>query len=573
MARYNVTPGVLSQVVQAHKRYWDDQKRDMFKYKRAYECKFWDDMNANDGITVQTSDGYGYIESFISSLFTKNPGVVVKNGLKGTGDTKKAQALANDFLTRQRQPVEDASRLALIYPNSYIKMFPKDDPNLYNRVDLTPVAPWNVIADRDALRWEDSRYVGHIYYMSLPAAEARFGAKQYTGVRYEQYFDGYMSEDHEDYEQSDVDSDAKMFKYIEVVEFYDLQNDMLYFYSEQWSQTKFLDKSPIPFRDADNNPVVPVIPLFFNRLPDRPMVGYSAMSRIYDQLFEINMIRTFQANAVRKASRQYIVKKGVLDEEQIAQITSGIDGLFVEIDDDDLAGAIRPLPQNPTPPELEVYYRQVQDDKDKGSILAPFTRGESTRASATEIAALAAYTSTEVGRLARERDQTIEKIAKVYLSMITLYLDEDNIRDLVFVDAKPVVITPEDLNENFYVFAVDAASTPISETVRKREFIQSIPLLQGLGVPQTTLVKELIQTLGLPDYIVEETLTAIEQQQAMQQAQMEQAAAMQMGGNVTAADAGAVEVGQDAREAIQQTAQQVAPIGPANLGLRGRRSV
>ena len=49
--------------------------------------------------------------------------------------------------------------------------------------------------------------------------------------------------------------------------------------------------------------------------------------------------------------------------------------------------------------------------------------------------------------------------------------------------------------------------------------------------------------------------------------------AMQMGGNVTAADAGAVEVGQDAREAIQQTAQQVAPIGPANLGLRGRRSV
>ena len=54
MARYNVTPGVLSQVVQAHKRYWDDQKRDMYKYKRAYECKFWDDMNANDGITVQT---------------------------------------------------------------------------------------------------------------------------------------------------------------------------------------------------------------------------------------------------------------------------------------------------------------------------------------------------------------------------------------------------------------------------------------------------------------------------------------------------------------------------------------
>ncbi len=549
---------VLAGVVAAHKRYWDDERRDMYKYKRAYECKFWDNMNDPSQIAVQTSDAYGYIESYISSLFTKNPGVVVKNGLKGTGDTKKAQALANDFLARQRTPIEDASRLALIYPNAFVKMFPKEDPNLYNRVDLTPVSPWNVIVDRDALRWEDSRYVGHVYYMSLPQAVARFGNKKFNGVEYEQYFSNYL--DLEEQAQEDIDGSADMFKYIEVCEFYDLQNDMLYFWSEQWGHDKFLEKGSIPFRDADNNPIVPIIPLYFNRLPDRPMIGYSAMSRIYDQLFEINMIRTFQANAVRKASRQYIVKKGILDEEQIAQITSGIDGLFVEIDDDDLAGAIRPLPQNPTPPELEIYYRQVQDDKDKGSILAPFTRGESTRASATEIAALAAYTSTEVGRLARERDSVIEKIAKVYLAMISLYIDEDNIRDLVMIDNEPVVISPEDLNETFYVYAVDAASTPISETVRKREFIQSVPLLQSLGVPQKTLLKELVNTLGLPDYIVEDANAAIDAQQAQMT-------------NISAAEAGGVRVQPDAREAVQSTAQAQAPIGPANLGIPGRRSV
>ena len=171
--------------------------------------------------------------------------------------------------------------------------------------------------------------------MSLPQAVERFGNKQFNGIEFEQYFSNYL--DLEEQAQEDIDNSADMFKYIEVCEFYDLQNDMLYFWSEQWGQDKFLDKSPIPFRDADNNPVVPIIPLYFNRLPDRPMIGYSAMSRIYDQIFEINMIRTFQANAVRKASRQYIVKKGILDEEQIAQITSGVDGLFIEIDDDDLA--------------------------------------------------------------------------------------------------------------------------------------------------------------------------------------------------------------------------------------------
>jgi hypothetical protein len=202
----------------------------------------------------------------------------------------------------------------------------------------------------------------------------------------------------------------------------------------------------------------------------------------------------------------------------------------------------------------------VQDDKDKGSILAPFTRGESTRASATEIAALAAYTSTEVGRLARERDAVIEKIAKVYLVMISLYIDEDNIRDLVMIDNEPVVISPEDLNETFYVYAVDAASTPISETVRKREFIQSVPLLQSLGVPQKTLLKELVNTLGLPDYIVEEANAAIDAQQAEMT-------------NISAAEAGGVRVQPDAREAVQSTAQAQAPIGPANLGIPGRRSV
>jgi hypothetical protein len=151
--------------------------------------------------------------------------------------------------------------------------------------------------------------------------------------------------------------------------------------------------------------------MYFNRIPDKPLDGYSAMARIYDQVFETNVIRSFQANAVRKASRQYLVRKGALDEEQMSQITSGIDGVFIEVDDDSLSGIISPIPQNPMPAELQAYYQMVQSDKDKGSMFAPFTRGESTRASATEIVALAAYTSSEVGRMARERDKSIEYIS------------------------------------------------------------------------------------------------------------------------------------------------------------------
>jgi hypothetical protein len=563
MGKFDLTPRVLASIVQSHKRYWDDQKNDMYRYKRVYECRFWSGERMDPSqITVQTADGYGFIESYISSLFTKNPGVVVKNGLKGTGDVKKAQALANDFLIKQRSPIEDASRLALIYPNSYMKIFPKQADNVYDRVDSVACPPWQVIVDRDATRWKESRYVGHVYYMPLLQAKERFGNKDFRGVTYQQYFDKFMENKEEQAPDTTTNDGSEMFRYVEICEFYDFQNDMLYFWTPNWSKgNKFLDSTVIPFRNNNNEPIVPIVPVFFNRLPDKPMVGYSAMARVYDQLFEINLIRTFQANAVRKCSRQYLIKRGALDEDQMAQVTSGIDGLFIEVDEDDISNVVRPIPHNPMPSEMEAYYRMVQDDKDQGSILAPFTRGEATRASATEIAALAAYTSTEIGRLARERDWVIEEIAKCYLAIIGLYIDEDNIRDLIQVDGDAMVITPDDLSEEFYVYAIDQASTPISETVRKREFIQSIPLLQSLGVPPDTLLKELVNSLGLPDYIVEETKQAIE------------AAQSQAAANIPMGEGAAVEIPPNAQETVGTAAQLQAPIGPANLSIPGARSV
>ena len=58
--------------------------------------------------------------------------------------------------------------------------------------------------------------------------------------------------------------------------------------------------------------------------------------------------------------------------------------------------------------------------------------------------------------------------------------------------------------------------TPISESVQKREFIQSIPMLQQLGVPPNTLLKELVRSLGLPESFFEEAKTAQEQAAAQQ---------------------------------------------------------
>tara|TARA_R100001086_G_scaffold249685_1_gene190349 strand:- start:57 stop:1724 length:1668 start_codon:yes stop_codon:yes gene_type:complete len=544
---YNIKAKDVREILNKHDSFWEKKQQELFQFKMCYETNFWDkDQLEPMQMTVQTSDGYAYIESYIASLFSRNPGIIVKSGLRGIGSAEKAQALANDFLISHRGTIEDASRLALIYPMSFIKLIPVDNPDIYKRVDMMALSPWDVILDRDVSRIQDMRFIGHRYYLPQNEVIAKYGNKQYSFTEKKSYFDSYMGGISEDETYGGTES---MFAFLEIVEFYDLVADRLYVYSPGYARgERFLLDEEIPFRDNDGKPVYPIIPFYFNRKPDVPLEGYSAMKRVYDQLFEINTIRTFQANAVRKASRQYIVKRGMLDEESMAQVTSGIDGLFVEVDADDINNVIRNVPQIQTPPEIQFYYDQVQKDKDKGSILAPFTRGESTRSSATEIAALAAYTSSEVGRLARERDATIEQIAKVYIDIMCMYLMEDDIRDVIVINNRDEVVKAGDLKGNWVIFAQDQASTPISESVRKREFLQAIPLLQGLGVPPSTLLSEVVRSLGLPESFIEEA------QKAQQEAQQ---------ANISAAK------GRSAGEAIQPDAvelqQASQPAGPNNL--------
>ena len=499
MPKISVTKENIHQIVAAHDKYWDDAKSALYKYKRAYETRFWDDeLVDRSQITIETADAFGYIESFVNSLFTRNPGIIAKKGLRGTGEPKKAAALANNFLLSQREVIEDAARLALIYPMSFLKLSPRESSDPLRRITAVAVPPWEIILDRQARRWDEQKYIGHAYMCSLADAREKFGSKQFDSLELEEYFDQKQHRDVDDRPGGD-----DLFKYIKLYEIYDLLNGKLYFWSPQYKGgTAWIEDGPAPFFTSNGETIVNIIPMYFNRIPDKPLDGYSAMSRIYDQVFETNCIRSFQANAVRKASRQYLVKKGALDEEQMAQITSGIDGVFIEVDDDSLAGLISPIPQNPMPAELQSYYQMVQNDKDKGSMFAPFTRGESTRASATEIVALAAYTSSEVGRMARERDKAIEYIARAYLGMIGLYL-EDKKPESVIIDGEILFIRSSDLNDDFVIYALDQASTPISESVRKREFLQSVPLLQSLGVPNKEILAETIRALGLPDTLLQ----------------------------------------------------------------------
>lgn len=149
------------------------------------------------------------------------------------------------------------------------------------------------------------------------------------------------------------------------------------------------------------------------------------------------------------------------------------------------------------PAELETYEQQVESDFSRGSVMAPFTRGQATKATATEVTALAAYSASEIGRQARERDAAIAQAAQTYVVMLATLMDGEDI--IVRLGGKAVAVRPDDLTGDFAYFAQDSGSTPMSDAVKKQELMTLIPLLQSLGVDNATILKSIVRSYDLPE--------------------------------------------------------------------------
>ena len=488
---------VIREVLTAHKEHWQMQEPNMRKLRQVYLTKFFEDISIDEtSIRVETSDGYTFIESYIASLFEKSPAVEVDSMKTKTENVELARQVVNNWLSDNRKALENGSRLALIYPMSFFKVSPRVSDDPLNRVAIRAIEPWNVILDRDADLWEEQRYVGHHYYLPLTDARRMYGNKRYNPVSKPSYFDDGRRD-------GTFNALPDQYQYLEIVEFYDLEEDKLYVYTPNIKTTGgFLEKTKIPLRTYDDRPLIPISPLYYSRVPDKPMDGYSTLSRIYDQLFEKNILRTFWANAIRRDSRQYIYKEGSIDEEGLAKIASGQDGVMIPVDNETLDGIIRTVPVEPLSSNFDRYQNYVEADIQRGSIIAPFTKGEATKATATEVTALAQYTASEIGRMARERDEAIEQLAQIFVRML-VYTLEPGDKPVIMVGKKARFVTADALDHKFKYFALDQASTPLSKEMKKRQLLELLPVLGQLGVPQNKLLEDVVRAFELNETYLE----------------------------------------------------------------------
>ena len=514
-----ITPEMARRIYENHEMYWRDRRPEMRRLRNAYLMRYWQrNVSYDANLLIETSRAYELIESFVASLFVRNPSVVVKPDIRGNGDPELTQEVVNTWLIDARREIEDAMRQALIYPWAAIKLCPNDTKDVLRRVELTAVGPWDILVDESAGSWQTQRFVGHRYYVPIEEAKKRYGDRDYAVRTFKRYIDYQDDDDDAPALRRDEDPIARTIDdYVLVVEFYDLVDERMVVWSPDFDEgdTFLYDGieldvgvegieaekfDGIPFRTVSDRPVVPIVPLYMSREPDEPLRGYSALRRVYDQVVEVNTIRTFQANGIRRAARQWIVEKGLLDEEAMSKIAQGQDGEFIEVEvspGQDLRTAIAPMPHSPVPAELQVYEQQVDDDFARGSIMAPFTRGEATKATATEITALAAYSASEIGRMARERDAAISHVAQCYAVMLATLLGDDD--EMVRLNDKVQVLSSDDLTGDFGYFAEDSGATPMTEAVRKQELMNLIPVLQALGTPNDVILKNLVRVYGLSE--------------------------------------------------------------------------
>jgi len=485
------TINLITAVLTEHTEYWKSQMATMKRLRQAYLTKFWEGADtAPEMLQIETADAYSFIESFIAALFSKAPAIEVDSNRVPTDEKAIVKEVTNNFLYHQRKAIENATRNALIYPMSFLKMAPQESDDPLNRVRVKACVPWDIIVDREADDWESQRWVGHRYFITMTEARERYGAKKFNSVRKEDYFNDRQSSD------SDIPSSHE---FIEVVEFYDLQANKLYIYSPNYGLgDKLLQTSDIPLSTYDGQPLVAIAPLYYAQVPDKPLEGYSTLARVYSQLFEKNVLRTFWANAVRRDSRQYIVKEGVIDEDALAKITAGVDGAIIPVDTENIAGIIQPVPVTPLSSNHDRYLNYIETDINRGSILAPFAKGEATKATATEITALAQYSASEIGRMARERDEAIERIATIFTRMLSV-LVEENEKPVVVVNGKPQFLTQDMLDNPFRFAALDQANTPLSEVIKSQRLVELVPLLTQLGVQPNVIRDEVVRAFDLPE--------------------------------------------------------------------------
>ena len=96
----------------------------------------------------------------------------------------------------------------------------------------------------------------------------------------------------------------------------------------------------------------------------------------------------------------------------------------------------------------------------------------------------------------------IEHIADTYINILGLIV-EDGTQEVILLDGAPEIVTADKLQGKFKYAALDQASTPVAESVKRQQLLQLVPVLTQLGVDPQKIREEVVRLYDLPKKFAE----------------------------------------------------------------------
>ena len=99
-------PSDIRDICEQHDLYWDQRRDQLRELRRLYMTRFWESETypTLDGILrTEVPKAYAVVESYLGSLYAKNPAVRVEPDLRDRGNPEVAQATANQYLLTIRE--------------------------------------------------------------------------------------------------------------------------------------------------------------------------------------------------------------------------------------------------------------------------------------------------------------------------------------------------------------------------------------------------------------------------------------------------------------------------------------
>ncbi len=95
-----LTPAHVAEIVAQHDLYWQNRREELREYRRLYMTDFWEsqEVTVEGVLRTEVPKAYAVVESYLGSLYSKNPAVFVQPDLRARGNAEVAEATANLYL-------------------------------------------------------------------------------------------------------------------------------------------------------------------------------------------------------------------------------------------------------------------------------------------------------------------------------------------------------------------------------------------------------------------------------------------------------------------------------------------